>query len=80
MRDTPISADDAALLKGRILATAAVAEKCRIDLIASPVADVVNCRVEVRTSEARKALIDHYHGVAIGDSIYFTIPWRKVRN
>ena len=80
MQDTRISTDEAAVLKGMILEAAALEEQTRIDLIASPVADVVNCRVEVQSSFARKALVDRYHGVAIGGSVYFILPWHEAND
>jgi hypothetical protein len=79
MRDAPFSADEAAKLKKAIIASAALAEECRIDLIVSPVSGVVNCRVEVRTPEARKLLVENYCGVSVGSSVYFTVPRRKAR-
>ena len=80
MQDTRISVDEAAVLKGMILEAAALEEQTRIDLIASPVADVVNCRVEVRSPFARKALVDRYQGVAVGGSVYFSIPWHEAED
>ena len=51
-----------------------------IELVVNPVTDVVNCRVEVKSLDTRKALMDHYMGISVGKSVYFCISRGIARN
>lgn len=49
-----------------------------IQLVPSPVYDVVNCRVQTNSRKALNTLSSYFHGIRVGESVYFSIPTRHL--
>jgi hypothetical protein len=78
MVDKQISQQEAERLKAMILSfVEGASEPPALDMIASVVSGVVNCRVEVGSAPTRKALAERYTGVTVGKSVYFSLPWQR---
>lgn len=77
MYDVTVTPYEAAALRCQILQYNDLSAEPIIDLVPSPVYDVVNCRVQTKSARTRSALVFHFHGIAVGESVYFTIPRMK---
>ena len=68
----PVAAEE--ILKTLILEFYELSDELpTIELVANPVTEVVNCRVEVKSFDTRKALMDRYMGTSVGKCVYFSV-------
>ena len=75
MHEQQLSPEESECLKSLILEHSNLSSDALIlEFIENPVTDVVNCRVEVPSLSVRLALVERYNGIAIGRSVYFSIP------
>jgi hypothetical protein len=78
MHSAPLAPREAEALKQQILQYNELSTEIIIELVPSPVYDVLNCRVQTKSTRTRRALVDHFHGISVGESVYFTVPRQRL--
>ena len=74
MHQGPLTPKEKKALKARILRFKDPSTEAIVDLIPSPVEEVVNCRVQTTSLHLVKALMEHYSAIYAGKSLYFCMP------
>jgi hypothetical protein len=75
MHKQELSPEESARVKSLILEHSTISpDVLTCQFLENPVSDVVNCRIEATSLRLRQALVDRYNGIAMGTSVYFSIP------